>query len=331
MKLGVVIPTLNCAHLIEAHVDSMTPWLDRMNEVIVVDSNSTDGTIEIILRRISHPKLQIHHRPRGLYQAWNYGIDQIQSKYTYISTVGDSITASGIGHLLEVAERHDADVVVSSPEFINEDGSRSLKPPSFPIENLLKKCGADEPRLLKSRECFELIVSNFPNAILGSSASNLYRTEALKKCPFPTSYGTSGDGAWGMAHGLNHRVAFTSRRFSTFRVHEKSYSKSEYAVDDLPNQLADLFEQGCREWISSNCRLVSREESLIMEGVLEQLRKSFLVQKELEAIRRQSWPWIFNPGAWNARARREKIRQRIKSLTGSLLAGSIASSQTDNY
>jgi glycosyltransferase involved in cell wall biosynthesis len=330
MKLGVVIPTLNCAHLMEAHVHSMLPWLGRVDEIIVVDSNSKDETLEILTSRISHANLRIHQRPRGLYQAWNYGIEQIQSKYTYISTVGDSITAAGIDQLLKVADMHGADVVLSSPEFINEDGSRSLAPPSFPIENLLKKRGTREPRLLQSMECFELIVSNFPNAILGSSASNLYRTEALKKSPFPTSYGTSGDGAWGMAHGLKHRIAVTPGRFSIFRVHEKSYSKAEYAVDDLPNQLADLFEQGCREWISVNGGLVSKEEPIIIEGVLEQLRKSFLVQKELEAIRRQSWPWIFNPRAWKARARRAKIRQRIKTLTGSLMAGSIAAIQTEH-
>jgi hypothetical protein len=320
MKLGVVIPTLNCAHLMEEHVDSMLPWLDRVDEIIVVDSSSNDGTMEIILRRISHPNLQIHQRPRGLYQAWNYGIGQIQSKYTYISTVGDSITGDGIDQLLKVAETHGADVVVSSPKFINEDGSRSLKPPSFPIENLLKKRGAHDSRLLKSMESFELIVSNFPNAILGSSASNLYRTEALNKAPFPTSYGTSGDGAWGIAHGLNHRIAVTPGRFSTFRVHKKAYSKSEYAVNDLPNQLADLFEQGCREWISLNNGLESKENHLIMKSVLDELRKSLLMQKELEAFRRQAWPWIFDPRAWNARARRAKIRQRIKMLTRSLMA-----------
>ena len=314
----------------EAHVHSMLPWLGRVDEIIVVDSNSTDGTLEILTSRISHANLRIHQRPRGLYQAWNYGIEQIQSKYTYISTVGDSITAAGIDQLLKVAEMHGADVVLSSPEFINEDGSRSLAPPSFPIENLLKKRGTREPRLLQSMECFELIVSNFPNAILGSSASNLYKTEGIKNSPFPTSYGTSGDGAWGMAHGLNHRIAVTPECFSRFRVHEKSYSKSEYAVDDLPNQLADIFEQGCREWISSNEEMVSKEEQLIMESVLDELRKSLLVQRELEEIRRQSWPWIFNPRAWSARARRSKIRQRIKMLTNSLIVRSADVTKTEH-
>jgi glycosyltransferase involved in cell wall biosynthesis len=314
----------------EAHIDSMLPWLDGVHEVIVVDSNSTDGTVEIILRRISHPNLQIHQRPRGLYQAWNYGIEKIQSKYTYISTVGDSITALGIDHLLEVAEMHGADVVVSSPKFINEDGSSSRTPPSFPIENLLKKWGTDEPRLLKCMECFELIVSNFPNAILGSSASNLYKTEGIKHSPFPTSYGTSGDGAWGMAHGLNHRIAVTPECFSTFRVHEKSYSKSEYAVDDLNDRLLNLLEEGSGQWISKNADKISTTTALMIREVLDLLKSSFISQKDLEARRRQSWPWALNPWAWNARARRAKIRQRIKMLTNSLIARSTDDTKTEH-
>jgi glycosyltransferase involved in cell wall biosynthesis len=331
MKLGVVIPTLNCARLMEAHVDSMLPWLDGADEIIVVDSNSTDGTLEILKTRISHANLRIYQRPRGLYQAWNYGIEQIQSKYTYISTVGDSITAFGIDHLLKVAETYDADVVVSSPELINEDGAKILKKRSFAIENHLKKIQATGPRLLKSIECLDFIVSCFPNAILGSSASNLYRTEVLKKQPFPTSYGTAGDGAWGMAHGLNHRIAVTPGRFSTFLVHKKAYSKSEYVVDNLPDQLLNLFDEGCRAWISSNGGLVSRRDTMIIERVLDQLRKSFLVQKELEKFRRQAWPWILNPVAWNARARRSKIRKRIKMLAESLLTESVAPKHTDDY
>lgn len=320
MKLGVVIPTLNCAHLLESHIHSMVPWFDRVDEIIVVDSNSNDGTIDIITNRISHPNLQIHQRPRGLYQAWNYGIQQVQSKYTYISTVGDSITAHGIDRLLTVAEMHDSDVVVSSPEFIGEGGERPPNPPRFPIENLLNRLEISQPRQLSSMECFDFIVSSFPNAILGSSASNLYRTEVLKKHPFPTSYGTAGDGAWGMAYGLNHRIAITPERFSTFRVHQKAYSKSDYAVNDLLNQFVDLFEQGCSEWISSNGKSVSQEVSSMMKEVLVQLRKSFNMQKELEATRRQSWPWQLNPRAWNARGQRAKIRRRIETLTNALLA-----------
>jgi glycosyltransferase involved in cell wall biosynthesis len=299
----------------------MIPWLDRVDEIIVVDSNSTDGTVEVLTNRIAHPNLQVHQRPRGLYQAWNSGIAQVESKYTYVSTVGDSITATGIGHLLKVAETYAADVVVSSPKFINEDGSRPKNPPTFPIENLLIKLRIDKTIILRSMECFDFIVSSFPNAILGSSASNLYRTEVLKECPFPTSYGTAGDGAWGIAHGMNHRIAITPGIFSTFRIHEKSYSKKDYFVDDLNKRLLSLLKQVVKHWITGNYDKISQAEEKVMREVLDLLESSLISQRNLESSRRQLWPWALNPRAWNERLKRTRIRNKIQESTTSLRNG----------
>ena len=45
-----------------------------LQEVIVVDSFSTDGTIELIKAELRHPQLKIMAHPPGLYQSWNHGI-----------------------------------------------------------------------------------------------------------------------------------------------------------------------------------------------------------------------------------------------------------------
>ena len=44
---------------------------------------------------------------------------------------------------------------------------------------------------------FLFTLLNVSGAILGSSSSNLYRTDCLKRHPFPTDFGTSGDAASG--------------------------------------------------------------------------------------------------------------------------------------
>ena len=65
------MPTYNCAPLMERHVVSMAAWIDLADEVIVVDSRSTDGTLDIIQARLRHPNLRIILRDRGLYESWN--------------------------------------------------------------------------------------------------------------------------------------------------------------------------------------------------------------------------------------------------------------------
>jgi len=71
-----------------------------------------------------------------------------------------------------------------------------------------------------------------PFAILGSSASNLYRTATLRRLAFPTEYGRNGDGAWGILHALEVRLAMVPERVSFFRRHRRSYGASEYVAPD---------------------------------------------------------------------------------------------------
>src|SRR5258705_10933855 len=102
VSLGVLVPTLNCASLVPAHLESMRSWFDFASEIVVVDSHSDDGTIDLLREGLKHPGLRILQHPRGLYQSWNFGINQITSKYTYVSTVGDSISRAGLEHLYAV-------------------------------------------------------------------------------------------------------------------------------------------------------------------------------------------------------------------------------------
>src|ERR1041384_5007985 len=122
-SIGVLIPTRDSAALLPAHLESIKSWIDLAAEIVVVDSNSTDGTLEILRQNLEHPTVQILSHPPGLYQSWNFGIQNVAAEFVYISTVGDSITRDGIEHLAAVARELRSDVVVSKPWFIDEAGA----------------------------------------------------------------------------------------------------------------------------------------------------------------------------------------------------------------
>ena len=46
MKLSIVVPTLNEAEGIAAHLEALAPLRQRGAEVIVADGGSRDGTVE---------------------------------------------------------------------------------------------------------------------------------------------------------------------------------------------------------------------------------------------------------------------------------------------
>nr|WP_227997451.1 glycosyltransferase family 2 protein [Nocardia australiensis] len=80
--LSVVIPVLNEATAIVPCLERLVDQ-DAIDEIIVVDNGSTDGT-EAVVREYaqSHPKIELIHEPqRGLIPARNTGIDKARGDF----------------------------------------------------------------------------------------------------------------------------------------------------------------------------------------------------------------------------------------------------------
>lgn len=306
------MPTLNCASLLPGHLESMCPWLDLVSEVVVVDSYSHDGTIEMIRERLSHPGLRILSHPRGLYQSWNFGLSQLHTKYAYISTVGDSITRSGLAHLYAVAERLQCDVVASEPSFIANDGTPIPKA-KWPIADVLATLRITEPSYIEGLTLFMFVMlyAGDGAAILGSSASNLYRTELLQERPFPADFGTVGDGAWSVENVFDYRLGVTPERISTFRIHPKCYSREEYAVDDICQKLFLLAMEKFRLRLATDTTLRSESERIGCADFASLVGDLCEWNHRLGKLRKGKKFWPFNPAAWHARATRNHFRQLV--------------------
>ena len=74
------------------HLDFLEKWVDAVEEIVVVDSFSEDGSMDYLKKRLKHPNVQFLTHPPGLYASWNFGIGKVQARYVYISTIGDTIT-----------------------------------------------------------------------------------------------------------------------------------------------------------------------------------------------------------------------------------------------
>ena len=314
LPIGVLIPTRNAASFLAEHLGAMREWIEQVQEVIVVDSFSKDGTLDLIKAELhQHPGLRVFEHPHGLYQSWNYGISQMRAEYCYVSTVGESITLAGLQHLAEVMGRWCCDVVISQPNYIDVNG-RPMKAPPWPIADILRSLAVTEPILLEGAALFFFTLLDYGNAILGSSASNLYRTKCLQENPFPTDYGTAGDGGWGLANCLKIRLGVTPRRFSTFREHPKSYSKSEYEVDQLVKKFFDRICLTYREELVKNREFAALATELQVDRIVELLERKWGFQRQLEHHRRAGKIWSLNTAAWRARGRRDAQGREIAKL-----------------
>jgi len=192
------------------------------------DSGSTDGTLEYVKDQLNQLKVKSYNRPRGLYEAWNFGVSCGTGKYVYFVTAGDLLRPDGLHDRVQCSEQLDADVVVSPPEII--DGSGGKLETEWPIHRFIKDVGVTQPRLLDFRETFFLSLWFGTNGILGSSASNLYRTNVLQRWPFPVDGGHAGDTLWGCRHAHKLKIGLLPATISKFVVEFCGDSSSDLGL-----------------------------------------------------------------------------------------------------
>ncbi len=226
LPLGVVIPTKNSMKYLPGHLENLATWIDLAEQVVVVDSFSTDGTVEFLKANLKHPKTLFTGHPPGLYASWNHGIRQITSEFCYISTVGDSITRAGLEHLVATASRLNCDVLVSQPDFVDEAGQLCASS-QWPMDFIIERLNLKEPAPVAPAVVLAVALLHTCGAITGSCASDLFRTTVLQQNPFPLDFGTAGDGAWSLQNAGRARWATTPERMTTFRIHPPTASTNE--------------------------------------------------------------------------------------------------------
>jgi len=298
--------------LLPRHIEAMRAWLDFAEEVIAVDSDSNDGTLEFLRRELTHPKTRVLTHPPGLYQSWNFGIAQCRAKYVYISTVGETITREGIESLFRAAESLRADAVISPPRMVKMSGEAKDK--TWPVHTLIDELKLSAPFALEGAAAELFALMNLRRGLLGSSASNLYRAEVLQRFPFRTDFGTAGDLAWGLEHAGEIRLAIVPRSFSTFVFHPKSYAKGDYAVNDFNEKCLLVAREAVSRgaWRKPGATPNSNTERLLNE-LLVAWEKHLADKRRVTEFKARGLWWL-SPAAWRAHQHRARTLRALTML-----------------
>jgi len=280
LPVTIVLPILNCGDKLGAHLDQLAEVLSNVQAVVVVDSHSEDGSLDLAKEKISHPRVEFLTVPRGLYAAWNAGISTARTPYVSISTIGDGISLVGIQHLVEVAEAFSADVVISPPRCVGSGGVKA-ESRRFPIHQLLDVGGIVAPVLLPPWLAYTLATGFSIESLLGSSAGNIYRSSLLQACPFPTEFGKAGDTAWFRRVVLESRVVITPQVVANFLLDQDHGVKAQGDVSDLLEKLNAVSNLALDKWQPSN------SEDVVPLRILNQWRTLAGISPEqtLDAVR----------------------------------------------
>ena len=314
LPISVIIPIKDCIHLLVRHVSLNKTWIPHVAEIIVVDSYSKDGSIEFLKKKLPHPNIRFISHPPGLYQSWNFGIQKAKHPYIYISTAGESITLEGLIHLLDSIQKLDCDVIVSPPKF-EKEGTGRISTRPWPVREIVELFNITEPAVIPQKILFDFMIYYLRSAILGSSASNLYKSSTLKKYPFPEDYGTCGDSAWGIRYNYKVSIGFTPRVFSSFLFHKKENVKikSTGPNKDLKELFLKLVYDSINSELEASPPSLSQQFSSKFE--LLDIQKEIVKHKVLYKEYRDK-SLLLSYGALNAivyRLNHKRLRKKFKN------------------
>lgn len=195
LAVTVIIPTLNCRKKLINHINKSQEWLPYVAEIIAIDSSSTDGTWEVLHERLTPLGAKLISTGPGLYKAWNHGVSQATQPFIYFSTIGDIISKEELFRLYEIISTKSLDLLIAPPRIIDRSG-KAVKSTKWPIHYITNRLPDNKILELDPREKLLLASAFVPESIIGSSASNMYRSDILKQNPFSVEFGHQGDVAW---------------------------------------------------------------------------------------------------------------------------------------
>lgn len=168
LDISVVIVNFNTRLLLQKCIDSIIEKFGGIShEIIVVDNNSKDGSVEMVQRRYPGTVLIKNDYNAGFSKANNQGIKIAKGRYVILANSDTEVRHDGLGKMLDFMDENPK-VGMLGPKLLLPDGS--IQPSASSFTNLFKIMARELrlKHLLFSEDIKEVLARRF-NSILGSS------------------------------------------------------------------------------------------------------------------------------------------------------------------
>ena len=155
--LTIIVPTLNSARTLAGTLNSLRAASQGRIRLVVVDSASTDGTLDICKL---HSVEVVQTPPGNMYTAINTGLREATTPWLGYVNSDDYVFPRAYSSMLDWAAQTGASVVYGRGDYVDPDGAflHSLTPPVGRTASTLLKCGILpflQPSAIFRRETWE--------------------------------------------------------------------------------------------------------------------------------------------------------------------------------
>lgn len=123
--ISIIIATFNASDIILGCLDSIENEINSDCELIIIDGNSTDNTLDLLNKKKELIDVLISEPDKGIYDAWNKGIKKSKGRWIMFLGADDLLLGNSLLTYLEfLRERNSSnyDYVCAKNEYINLDG-----------------------------------------------------------------------------------------------------------------------------------------------------------------------------------------------------------------
>ena len=214
MKVSVVIPVYNGADFIQKSYQSILNQQLSDFEIIYVDNNSTDGSLEEILKlkQQDHRVILEIQEKQGAAPARNLGIQKSSGDYIYVFDVDDEIYPNALKTMMEVLDTHMSAEAVFGKMVKSKSGDRKTPKPqneSFKV-------------IFKEKPYWGLVWFSDLKKVVGPPAF-MYRASVFKRIgAYNEELRLGQDTAFDIKLGLLCNIAFLDMYVYIYLKHDTS-------------------------------------------------------------------------------------------------------------
>jgi dolichol-phosphate mannosyltransferase len=164
-SVTVVVPTLNEAARLAPCLDGLGQQGDPLDEILVVDGGSTDGTVELVLKAAARDSRIRLVRDPPLPEGWigkvwalQYGLTLARGEWILGVDADTEANAGMVAGVVAAANEHALDVVSFAPSFADQSAGERFLQPAL-LATLVYRFGAPssrpvDGRILANGQCF---------------------------------------------------------------------------------------------------------------------------------------------------------------------------------
>lgn len=124
-KISIIIATYNAGKVLQRCLDSIRPQKTDDIELLVIDGNSKDNTMEIVNRNQDIIDYWVSEPDKGIYDAWNKGVKAAAGEWIQFIGADDQLVPDALSVYLEFLSSHltdDIDIISAKANMINSKG-----------------------------------------------------------------------------------------------------------------------------------------------------------------------------------------------------------------